>query len=644
MGPRDRRYVLWQSATLAVAFLFSGAILAAALEFQEACHLYIQGLAGYHLDELLVLLPVVCLFGVSFILFRANRRHYQEESLRRESEARFKDIAYSMADRIWETDPQGRYTYSSSAARRIYGYEPEEFIGKRPVDMMPPEEAARVAPLLGEIIARREPLVDLENWRLDKNGQPICLLTSGVAVLDKKGEFRGYRGVDRDITNRKKAESDLHRLTNFDPLTGLVNRAMFEEHLKKALGRAKREGSVVAVMFLDLDQFKNVNDTLGHPLGDLLLKEVASRLTAELRQADAVARFGGDEFAILQADLPDTDGIGALADRILKFISRPYHIEGNKIHITTTIGITTQSPQRPKSVSELMSQADRALYRAKIQGRNRFMFHDPEMEREVRLKVDLLNDLYRALEHNEFRVYYQPQVAVPDGRIIGLEALLRWQHPQRGLLPPKEFIAPAEDNGLIVPVGRWVLHEACRQLKEWQDQGLSRSIHIAVNLSPVQVSAPEFAPTVRTAIAQTGLDSDCLELELTENILMDSTPEALRGLQALHDEGVRFSIDDFGTGYSSLQYLKTLPVYKLKIAQEFVLDLPRDPNDAAIVSAVIGLGNRLDLAVIAEGVETREQLDFLTAEGCKEVQGYYFSRPQPAKALTPLLAKGIIKK
>ncbi|MCF8032952.1 MAG: EAL domain-containing protein [Desulfarculaceae bacterium] len=643
MGPRNKRYVLWQGATLAGTIVLSGVILVAVLKFQQVCRLYIEGITKYRLDDLLLALPLVFLLGASLILLRANRRLHAAEASRHLSEKRFRDIAFSMADWIWETDPEGRYAYSSTAAHNILGYAPREIIGKTPFDFMTPGEAERLRPWFQEKSAAKEPIKDLENWALDKNGKRICLLTNAVPLLGEDGTFLGYRGVDRDITAHKEAEAELHRMAHYDSLTGLPNRMLFEEHLGKALSRGKRDRTVVAVMFMDLDQFKNINDTMGHPSGDLLLKMVADRLINEIRETDVVARFGGDEYAIVQADLPETKGITVLARRILKILSRPFALEGRTIHVSACLGITVQSPDQQRSISELMAQADRALYRAKTKGRNRFLFHDQQMEREVRSQVELLNDLHRALDEKEFRVYYQPQVAIPGGQIIGMEALLRWQHPQRGLLPPKDFIHAAEDNGLIIPMGEWILREACSQLKSWQVQGLAHDLHIAVNLSPVQVSAPEFAPTIRRAIAQSGLSPSCLELELTENLLMESTPEVMEDLQSLQREGIRLSIDDFGTGYSSLQYLKKLPVYKLKIAQEFVLDLPHNLNDAAIVSAVISLGLRLDLAVIAEGVETPEQLDFLLSHGCREVQGYYFSRPMPPREMVPLLRSGRIE-
>lgn len=560
-----------------------------------------------------------------------------------ESEKRFKDIAYSMADWIWEVDKQARYTFSSTAARKILGYEPEEIIGKRPFDLMPPEEAERIEPIFLKIVSEKKPIVDLENWNLNKQGEKVCLLTNGVPLLDEEGELLGYRGVDKDITKRKRIEAELHQMARYDTLTGLPNRTLFAEHLNMALARARRNQRVVAFLFMDLDRFKNVNDTLGHPLGDMLLKQVAERLTAELRGADVVARFGGDEYAILQADLPGVNGTGVLAERILKTVSQPYSIQGHEVHITASIGIAIHTPDGPVKPHELLAQADRAMYRAKVKGRNRFFFHNQEMELEVRSYVALTNGLHQALERREFRVHYQPQVDIPSGRIIGLEALLRWRHPERGLLRPKEFIKNAEDSGLIIPLGKWVIREACRQLKAWRDQGLGMDIRMAVNLSPIQVSAPGFAPMIRKILDEARLPHECLELELTEGILMGSSAEMIEVLKSLQAEGTMLSIDDFGTGYSSLKYLKNFPVYKLKIAQEFVLDLPADPDDAAIVSTIIRLGRQMDLMVIAEGVETPEQLAFLLAEGCTEAQGYYFARPQPAEALAPLLLKGSIE-
>ena len=580
--------------------------------------------------------------GIVCLARDITERKQAEEALR-QSRQRYRALVENISDWVWEVDQNGIYTYASPQVKNILGYEPEEIVGKTPFDLMPAAEAEKIRAEFIHYLKNKEPLIRLENINLHKKGQQVVLETSGVPILNDQGEVVGYRGVDRDITERKQAEAQLYQMAHFDSLTGLPNRTLFQNHLKAALARAKRYQKVVALMYMDLDRFKNVNDTLGHPMGDKLLKQVAKRLAGELRGEDVVSRLGGDEFAILQTDQPAVNGTSALAERIVKTISLPYSINGHEIRITTSIGIAFHTPDQPVGQLDLLAQADRALYQAKDKGRNCFHYHDQEIERKLRAYVALFNDLHRALERQEFLVFYQPQVDIPSGRIIGLEALLRWRHPKLGLLDPSEFILAAEDSGLIIPLGRWILREALRQMKAWRKQGLARGIYVAVNLSPIQVNAPEIDLVIQETLNEVGLPPECLELEITENVFMDGSKETTRILGHVQEYGTKISIDDFGTGYSSLKYIKKLPIYKIKIAQEFVLNLPDDPEDAAIVRAVLALARQLNLTVIAEGVETQEQLAFLLAEGCTKAQGYYFARPQPAEELAPLLAKGSIE-
>ena len=413
-------------------------------------------------------------------------------------------------------------------------------------------------------------------------------------------------------------------MPGFDALTGLPDRYLFSDRLSQAIGAAKRSGRQLALLYFDLDEFKSVNDTLGHSAGDELLKEIASRLTEIVRSSDSVARLGGDEFAIIETDVEGAAAAGSLALRLLDALSRPLTVAGQKIHTSASIGIALSSPG--DTGEELMRQADRALYKAKENGRGSFHFHDQELAREVRTYVTLREELFGAIERAELFLEYQPQVELSSGRIVGSEALVRWQHPQRGLLAPGLFIPAAERSGLIIPLGTWVLEEACRQRKRWSDDGVP-AVPVAVNLSAAQFQDRRFAESLRRVLRQTGVNPHLLELELTESILMQRSDAILQVLSQANEQGIRFSIDDFGTGYSSLRYLREFPVHKLKIAMEFVHGVTTDSDDASIVSAVIQLGHTLGLKVIAEGVETEAQVEFLLAHHCDQAQGFYFARP-----------------
>jgi diguanylate cyclase (GGDEF)-like protein len=404
---------------------------------------------------------------------------------------------------------------------------------------------------------------------------------------------------------------------------------------------AQRDDKLVAVMALDLDRFKIINDTFGHPVGDRLLQAVAERLASHVREGDTVARMGGDEFTFVLTDLGDSHQAGDIAQKILLSLAAdPFMLEDKEIFMSASMGISVY-PVDGGDTTSLIKNADAALYHAKSEGRNNFQYYAREMNASAMQRLTLESALRRALEREEFLLYYQPQIDLASGRIIGLEALLRWQHPERGLVSPGEFIPMLEETGLIVPVGEWVLHAACRQGRAWQQAGL-QPIRIAVNLSALQFRQPDLVGMIERILAETGLDpsSHELELELTESLLMKNVEETAATLHRLHEMGVKLSIDDFGTGYSSLSYLKRFPLTSLKIDQSFVRDLSSNPDDAAIVSAIIALGHGLKLNVIAEGVETTEQLAYLREMKCDEMQGFLFSRPVPASEITQLLHEG----
>ncbi len=477
---------------------------------------------------------------------------------------------------------------------------------------------------------------EIHDRRKDGTLYPSALSIS--AVHDKAGRITHYVAVFSDITERKASEARIAFLAQHDSLTGLPNRALLHDRLDQALANAARRGKRIALLFLDLDRFKTINDSLGHMMGDQLLQGVAVRLSSCIRDTDTVSRQGGDEFLIVLTDVEVPDDAARVAEKILDRLRPPFDIDGQQLGTSFSIGIALY-PEDGNTPESLMKNADTAMYHAKENGRNTYRFFDERMNVNALERLYLENGLRRALENEEFALYYQPQVDLASGRIIGMEALLRWFSGVMGGISPARFIPLAEECGLIVPIGEWVLQTACRQARQWQEEGLP-AIPVAVNLSALQFRRADIVTTVSRALTESGLEGCWLELELTESLLMQSGPEVEATLGRLKALGVRLSIDDFGTGYSSLAYLKRFPVDRLKIDQSFVRDITEDPDDAAIVRAIIQLGRSLRLEVIAEGTETPEQMDFLRYERCTAAQGYLFAPPLPAEAVTELLRIG----
>ncbi len=440
---------------------------------------------------------------------------------------------------------------------------------------------------------------------------------------------RTVLALEKKVVEQKEAEAHIQRLAHFDTLTGLPNRLLLNDRCNHALSIAQRSNQPVALIFLDLDHFKNINDSLGHRVGDEVLVELANRLKATVREQDTVSRLGGDEFILL---LPDTDAIGAahVAKKLLQAALLPIQIEQHELTVTPSIGIALY-PKDGSDLETLSKCADAAMYRAKGDGRNSYRFFTPEIQAYSERTLLLDNALRRALERQQLELYYQPQISMETGQTVGVEALLRWRHPELGAVSPVEFIPIAESSGLILPIGEWVLRTALTQLAQWIERGMA-PLTMAVNLSAVQFRHAELPQLITRILTDAALTPELLELELTESGAMTHPLEAMSVMNDLHQRGVRMSIDDFGTGYSSLSYLKRFQVYKLKIDQSFVRDITEDPDDKAIVGAIISMASSLGLKTIAEGVETEGQLAFLRARGCNEAQGYYFSRPLSAPA------------
>ncbi|MEK6245828.1 MAG: EAL domain-containing protein, partial [Pseudomonadota bacterium] len=549
---------------------------------------------------------------------------------------RFRSLTELSSDWYWEMDTELRFTYVSEGIRKVRGIDPESLIGKRRWESTNivggDEEMAHHRATLEAHL----PFKDFVLARSNADGKVTYVSHAGKPIFDDQGNFRGYRGVARDITERVRAEEELARLAHYDTLTGLPNRVLLQRRLKRAMARADRGQTLLAVIFLDLDQFKEINDSLGHAGGDAVLKEAALRLESCLRLTDTVARLGGDEFTILLEDVRSVDEISRVAGKLLGAIAERADVAGHELHLSTSIGVTVY-PLDDHDADTLLRNADLAMYHAKQEGRNNVQFFSRDMSERTEKRVDLLARLRGAIARHELQLHYQPQVDIRSGHIIGVEALLRWNDPERGLVSPAQFIPLAEDTGLIVPIGEWVLREACGQAKRWLDAGLG-PLAMAVNLSPRQFRQKNLVQMVAGILAETGLPPACLELEITESTMMHRAEEAAVGLRALHALGVQISLDDFGTGYSSLAYLHRFPVHTLKVDQSFVRDIKSDRDDAAIVSTVITLARQMGLKALAEGVETEAQLSFLRARGCDSFQGYLFSRPQPAAEIEALLA------
>ncbi len=442
------------------------------------------------------------------------------------------------------------------------------------------------------------------------------------------------RELETEIAERRRVEARLDRLAHFDPVTLLHNRHYFNDRLEAAVLRSRQTNQRAVLMFIDLDNFKTVNDTLGHVIGDELLRLVARQLSAELRQDDVIARIGGDEFAILLENVHDPATAPAVAARCLATLGKPMLVHGHDIRIGASIGISS-CPNDAQDMHTMLKYADTAMYYAKNNGKNAYRLFTPDMQDNAQKRFTLDNNLRRALERNEFLLHYQPQVDLHSGAIIGAEALVRWCHPELGLVSPADFIPLAEESGLIVPIGAWVIRQACHELKQWHDAG--HRVRMSINLSGRQLKEPGMVASILATLDDTGIDAHAIVLELTESMLMDASPAVVERLHLLKRAGIELALDDFGTGYSSMSYLKTLPIGSLKIDQTFVRDLPDDAEDAAITKAIIAMARSLRMNVVAEGIETEEQSQFLRENGCDKAQGYLYSRPVPATQMRQML-------
>jgi diguanylate cyclase (GGDEF)-like protein/PAS domain S-box-containing protein len=528
------------------------------------------------------------------------------------------------------TDAESRIVKANPAVGRILGYALEDLIGKRTsVFKSKRHDSSFYEELWAKL--KREGEWQGEIWDRCKNGEVVPLWQSISVVRDAHGNAKNYIGVFYDLTEQKRSAAHIHHLAYYDSLTDLPNRRLFNDRCEAALKAAKRSGKKLCLLFLDLDRFKNINDTLGHPTGDELLRAVAERLTRCLHRTDLVARHGGDEFIVLLRDIDNPQEAEKIARKISRTLAEPFAIDGHRLEVHTSIGVSFY-PGDGDDPATLIKNADLAMYRAKEEGRGKLLFYSADFADQARERLFLEGELRGALERDELCLHYQPQFALADGVLVGSEALMRWRHPQRGWIPPDEFIPIAEETGLIISLGEWALREACRQTMEWMRKGLG--LHrVAVNVSGVQIENSDFVETVADILMETGLPSEYLELEITETYIMRRAEQNAKALDSLRAFGLSLAIDDFGAGQSSLAYLKRLPVNKLKIDRSFIADLHAGENGAAITRAIVALGHSLHLKVLAEGIETCFQAQFLKELGCDDGQGYLFARPVNADGM-----------
>jgi len=560
-----------------------------------------------------------------------------------EQELRLAATTFKSHAGILITDSSSKILRVNPAVEAMTGYSASELVGQNPRILQSDRQDRKFYKHMWSLISETGQWHG-ELWNRRKDGRLYAELLTITAVKNEAGEVTHYVGTSQDITERMRAEARVEHLAYYDDLTELANRRLLHDRLQQEIAVARRHDVYGALLFIDLDQFKRLNDALGHPVGDELLRQVAMRLKNLVRAEDTVARLGGDEFVlVLPAQDRDLSHMGfeaqAVAEKVRTQLAESYNLNGHQYHMTTSTGIVL-FPEDDEDADDILKHADSALYRAKEDGRNTVRFYQPSMQAAADTRLTLEKDLRDALEHDGFQLHYQPQVD-SEGRITGAEALIRWQHPQRGMVPPNMFIPVAEETGLILEIGNWVLRTAVQQVCEWRRCGVGEQLsRLAINISPRQFHQSNFVDQVISICEETSVPLDRIELEITESLVMSNLGETIEKMDALRSRGIRFAIDDFGTGYSSLSYLKRLPLDLLKIDQSFVRDIVSDPNDAAIVNTIIAMTSHLGLGVIAEGVETLEQLVLLRERGCSSFQGYYYSRPVPAEELVKLLHSG----
>jgi len=582
-------------------------------------------------------LGLIIFFGVIFtVTFRktfSEIQYWNQELTASEHELATR-VFDTMSQSVIVTDKHNRIVSINSAATKITGYTIEEIQGKDPKVFSSGRHNREFYAAMWKSLTTTGHW-EGEIWDRRKDGEVYLKWMNINVIYDRQGNLNLYVAISSDITERKKTEELIWKQANFDALTELANRTLFQKRLQQELDQCNRSNCTLAVIYLDLDGFKDINDSLGHAAGDKLLVEVSQRLRERARKTDIVARLGGDEFTLLVTDFQQPEQIGSLAEQILEILSDPIIIQGREIHIGASIGIALY-PGDGTSLEELTKHADVAMYQAKLGGKNQFQFFQHEMNAKAVHRLSLIHDLHKAVDNNSFQLYYQPKIRLADHKVIGMEALIRWPTADGQMVSPAEFIPCAEETGLIIPIGDWVLAEACRQTAQWNQQ-FGAQLRVAVNLSARQFRIQNIADKILLTLNAQSLPAHLLELEITESILMNDVEEAIQVMAVLRNHGISIAIDDFGTGYSSLNYLKRFPISTLKIDQSFIRDLTEGSEDAAIVRSIISLAESLDLEVVAEGVETVEQLRFLNQQQCHAAQGYHLAKPMPPEKFEAFL-------
>jgi diguanylate cyclase (GGDEF)-like protein/PAS domain S-box-containing protein len=544
----------------------------------------------------------------------------------------------SIGDAVISTDLEGRISYLNLVAERLTGWTLKEALGRPLEEVFKIIDAETRATIANPMAMATEENVTVglppACILVRRDGVELAIEDSSAPIHDRRGQVTGAVMVFHDVSAARALTIKLAYIAQHDTLTDLPNRALLNDRLGQAIAVAQRHHTSLAVLYLDLDRFKHINDSMGHLVGDRLLQSVALRLTTCVRASDTVSRLGGDEFVILLSEVAHEQDAAVLAEKLLQSIRMPCVMEDQELHITASIGIVVH-PGDGTSVEALLQNADSAMYEAKSRGRDNYQFYRSDLNSAASGRQSLETALRHAVDREELQLYYQPIVSLDTGTVTGVEALIRWMHPKWGLVLPEQFISIAEESGLIVPIGQWVLREACRQAKAWQDAGFP-SMRLAVNISAVELRSRQFVARVKTILAETGFDPRNLEFELTETFLMQDSKATALVLGAIKEIGVQLALDDFGTGYSSLSYMRRFPIDTLKVDRSFVRDLAMDPSDASVVSAIINMGKSLHMRVVAEGVEAPEQLLFLQQQGCTEAQGYHISRPMKAADLEHL--------
>jgi diguanylate cyclase (GGDEF)-like protein/PAS domain S-box-containing protein len=600
------------------------------------------GDVGYFDDELVGLLERMAgEISIALDSIESGRKWVAAEAALLETQREMETLLGNLPGMAYRCRHDQHWTmeFVSEGCLELTGYAAEDLLFNRVVSyeqITHPEDRVRVRAEIDRAMAAHSRYT-VEYRVIQRNGGHKWVQEKGLAFYSATGQPRVLEGFISDVTEIKSYRERLEHQASHDALTGLANRNLLHDRLRQAVAHAERQKHQLAVAFLDLDNFKYLNDSLGHSAGDELLKIVAHRLKSCVREGDTVARLGGDEFVLVLVDQVGAEGVSTVVRRVLQKASEPYQIGEREFNTSASLGVSLY-PDDGTDAETLLKHADAAMYRAKAQGRNNVHFFTAEINRALRERLALEHGMRQALERSEFQLDYQPKIELRNGRLIGAEALVRWRHPEQGLLSPARFIPVAEETGLIVPLGQWILRAACTQVQRWRGQGLDMKL-VSVNISARQFRSPELVDEIAGVLEQTGLPAGCLDLEITESLMMEDVDDFIARLRALKDLGVQLSVDDFGTGYSSLNYLKQFPVDRLKIDRSFVCDIASDPGDAAIVQAVIQLGHVLGLVVTAEGVETSEQLAFLRRHSCDEGQGYYFSTPLSPADFEELLRK-----